>query len=78
MAANKKKDEPALEHEIGRLVRRRPDEVRRIITGFRKLGRGKRRELGAVASYFVSLLAAALRAETRRKRAQAKKKAACG
>jgi hypothetical protein len=73
MAANKKKDEPALEREIRRLVRRRPAEVRKAITAFRKLARGKRRELGPGASYFVSLLVAALRAEARSKRARAKK-----
>lgn len=74
MAAIQNKGEPAAIKEIRRLVRRRPDEVRRTIASFRKLGRGKRRELGPAASYFISLLASVLREENRRARAEKKKK----
>ena len=45
-----------LEAQVRKLVKDKRAECRQVVGAFRKLGRGRRRELGLPASYLVSVI----------------------
>ena len=60
-----------IQKQVRALCRRRQEEVKKVVAEFRKLPRGRRRELGAAASYFVSLLEAEVQQQARAARRRA-------
>jgi hypothetical protein len=62
--------------EIVWLARKKPLQGKAVVAAFKRLGRGKRGELGVSASYFISLLELALKEESKKKRSKKRSKAA--
>jgi phytoene/squalene synthetase len=60
-----------IEKQVRALCRRRREEVKKVVAEFRRLPRGRRRELGAAASYLVSLLEVEVKQQVRAARRRA-------